>query len=157
MYAAILTSIETGEYSWESNFDRFEMMLCKKVMVETRPPPDRYDTGDPSNRRYCRDYNRPEGCPKNSPHQVWSGTGPNAVKRQYTTTVLTASSGTRSARSTQRVRGTAPTKTDYKCTWDRRWGEVAAQERTKPNKTPPAVQLNKNQNTMNLPTGGQGL
>ena len=29
MYAAILTSIETKEYSWESNFDRFETILYR--------------------------------------------------------------------------------------------------------------------------------
>ena len=33
MYAAILSSIETGEYSWESNFDRFESILYRKVLI----------------------------------------------------------------------------------------------------------------------------
>ena len=31
MYAAILTSIETKEYSWESNFDRFETILYRRT------------------------------------------------------------------------------------------------------------------------------
>ena len=34
MYAAILTSIETGEYMWESNFDRFETILYRRVAAE---------------------------------------------------------------------------------------------------------------------------
>ena len=36
MYAAILTSIETKEYSWESNFDRFETILYRQVVMEVR-------------------------------------------------------------------------------------------------------------------------
>ena len=36
MYAAILTSIETKEYSWESNFDRFETILYRKAAVDHR-------------------------------------------------------------------------------------------------------------------------
>ena len=32
MYAAILTSIETKEYSWESNFDRFETILYRTIL-----------------------------------------------------------------------------------------------------------------------------
>ena len=82
MYAAILTSIETKEYSWESNFDRFETILYRRVVMdnkpyhgEARPPPERE-----GRKRFCRDYNK-EGCPKNSPHPVWIGNGPAAVKR----------------------------------------------------------------------------
>ena len=82
MYAAILSSIETGEYSWESNFDRFETILYKKSMTENKQASnERGDKGDPSRRRYCRDYNRPEGCTKNSPHIVWSGSGSSAIKK----------------------------------------------------------------------------
>ena len=36
MYAAILTSIETKEYSWESNFDRFETILYRKTIMESK-------------------------------------------------------------------------------------------------------------------------
>ena len=36
MYAAILTSIETKEYSWESNFDQFETILYRRTAVEGR-------------------------------------------------------------------------------------------------------------------------
>ena len=36
MYAAILSSIETREYSWESNFDRFESILYRRVMTESK-------------------------------------------------------------------------------------------------------------------------
>ena len=35
MYAAILTSIETKEYSWESNFDQFETILYRKAWGTT--------------------------------------------------------------------------------------------------------------------------
>ena len=82
MYAAILTSIETREYLWESNFDRFETILYRKVWVEHKNhghnDRDR-DTG--SRKHFCRDFNRPEGCPQNSPHMVWVGNGPLATKR----------------------------------------------------------------------------
>ena len=84
MYAAILTSIKTKEYSWESNFDRFETILYRKAWVE---PKNHHPEGRPYNResggrrRFCRDFNRPEGCPRNSPHTVWIGNGPSAVKR----------------------------------------------------------------------------
>ena len=80
MYAAILTSIETKEYSSESNFDRFETILYRKVAIEGRAhyTEPREKEG---RKRFCREYNRPKGCPKNSPHPVWFGNGPSAVKR----------------------------------------------------------------------------
>ena len=82
MYAAILSSIETGEYSWESNFDRFESILYQKVLVNRGPDREHRDTKTQKGRkRFCRDYNKPEGCPKNSPHPVWFGTGPTATKK----------------------------------------------------------------------------
>ena len=34
MYAAILSSIETREYSWESNFNRFESILYRRVLMD---------------------------------------------------------------------------------------------------------------------------
>ena len=79
MYAAILTSIETKEYSWDSNFDRFETILYRKVAIQHRPnlPDSRHQE---SRKRFCRDYNK-DGCTKNSPHPVWFRSGPNAVKR----------------------------------------------------------------------------
>ena len=49
MYTAILTAIETGEYSWESNFDRFETILYRRTGMENRPARDRgtgIETGD---------------------------------------------------------------------------------------------------------------
>ena len=85
MYAAILTSIETKEYSWESNFDRFETILYRKAWGEHKSHSgDKHSDRDRDSggrKRFCRDYNRPEGCPKNSPHIVWMGTGPTAVKK----------------------------------------------------------------------------
>ena len=84
MYAAILTSIETGEYSWESNFDRFKTTLYSKAMLDQKGPSHAIgdkSRNEPARRRFCRDYNRPEGCPKPSPHTIWSGSGHNATKK----------------------------------------------------------------------------
>ena len=83
MYAAILSSIETGEYSWESNFDKFESILYKKILSDQTKRSDRDTDVRPQEprKRYCKDYNKPEGCPKNTPHTVWFGSGPNAIKK----------------------------------------------------------------------------
>ena len=84
MYAAILTSIETKEYSWESNFDYFETILYRKTVCDHRNhhPEQRHgDREQGGRKRFCRDYNKAEGCPKNSPHAVWLGNGPSAVKK----------------------------------------------------------------------------
>ena len=82
MYAAILSSIETREYSWESNFDRFESILYRKVLTERYPDKEVRDHRQQEGRkRFCSDFNKPEGCPKNSPHPVWFGTGPASTKR----------------------------------------------------------------------------
>ena len=72
MYAAILTSIETKEYSWESNFDRFETILYRRAGVEQRSSGDRNPERE-GRKQYCRDYNSTEGCPKKQPkyHLVW--------------------------------------------------------------------------------------
>ena len=60
MYAAILTSIETKEYSWESDFDRFKTILYRRVAMDSRTHhshnehrPMNRETG--GRRRYCRD------------------------------------------------------------------------------------------------------
>ena len=83
MYAAILSSIETREYSWDSNFDRFESILYRRVLMDRGGDRDRdqKEHRQESRNRFCRDYNKPEGCPKNSPHPVWFGSGPNATKK----------------------------------------------------------------------------
>ena len=84
MYAAILTSIETKEYSWESNFDRFETILYRRTVMDNKPhhPDNRNQERKQGGRkRFCRDFNRPEGCPKNNPHAIWVGNGPSAVKK----------------------------------------------------------------------------
>ena len=84
MYAAILMSIETKEYSWESNFDRFETILYRRVALDSRSQQhdSRHNERESGGRkRFCRDFNKPEGCPKNSPHTSWFGSGSNAAKR----------------------------------------------------------------------------
>ena len=80
MYAAILTSIETREYSWESNFNRFETIPYRRAAMDSRPHNENRHEVKEGRKRFCRDYNQ-EGCPKNSPHTVWIGNGPSAVKR----------------------------------------------------------------------------
>ena len=80
MYAAILMAIERGEYTWESNFDRFETILYNRAFMKQRSGPPR-EKFQEKKIWYCRDYNR-EGCNKNSPHQAWFGSGSSAVKRQ---------------------------------------------------------------------------
>ena len=81
LYAAILTSIETREYSWESNFDRFETILYRRTAPEPRfQGNDTRSEPREGRKRFCKDYNK-DGCPKNSPHPVWFGTGPSATKK----------------------------------------------------------------------------
>ena len=81
MCAAILTSIETGENTWETNFDRFETMLYRRLVAEI--PRQKQDRDRPQDKRiwYCRDYNK-GGCNKSSPHAAWFGSGQSAIKRQ---------------------------------------------------------------------------
>ena len=82
MYAAILSSIETREYSWESNFDRFETILYRKAMTEKNQDREGRENKSEGRKRFRKDYNKPEGCPKSSPHTAWLGSGPGATKRQ---------------------------------------------------------------------------
>ena len=82
MYAAILSSIETREYSWESNFDRFESILYRKFLTDRVGDREQRESRPQEGQKcFCRDYNRPEGCPRNSPHPAWSGSGASATKR----------------------------------------------------------------------------
>ena len=83
MYAAILTSIETGENSWESNFDRFENMLYRRPQPDYKQKQDKHPEHTQSNKKwYCREWNKPEGCTKNNPHMAWFGSGHLAVRKQ---------------------------------------------------------------------------
>ena len=81
MYAAILSSIETREYLWESNFDRFESILYRKVLVDRSSDKEHKEAKQEGRKQFCRDYNKPDGCPKSSPHTAWIGSGPGASKR----------------------------------------------------------------------------
>ena len=80
MYSAIVTSIETGEYSWESNFDRFETILYRRTTHDSRPKMER-DRFQDKKTWYCRDFNK-EGCSRQAPHQAWFGSGSSAVKKK---------------------------------------------------------------------------
>ena len=55
MYLTILTSIETKEYSWESNFDRFETIFYRWVVMETRAHNEPRQEHKEGRRRFCRD------------------------------------------------------------------------------------------------------
>ena len=68
MYAAILTSIEAKENTWECTFDRFESILYKKQIQKPFREKDR-----DNKKWFCRDYNRPEGCNRPSPHRAQVG------------------------------------------------------------------------------------
>ena len=91
MYVAILSSIETREYSWESNFDRFESILYRRVMTENKQwdkePKEHKQEG---RKRFCRDYNRADGCPKASPIQYGLEMASRPQKSWCTTAVQLA-------------------------------------------------------------------
>ena len=112
MYAAILSSIETREYSWKSNFDRFESILYRKVLAD-RGVEHKEHRNQEGRKRFCRDYNEPEGCPKSSPHSVWFGSGPSATRKMvYHCCVQHALSETRWPEITQKGMPIAPIKLD---------------------------------------------
>ena len=69
MYSAIVRSIETGENTWESSFDRFESILYRRQA----PRPGREREREPPKKWFCRDYNKAEGCNKTSPHKAQVG------------------------------------------------------------------------------------
>ena len=83
MYAEIVRSIEANENAWDSNFDRFESILYRKIThrkTEERQVNTGTSTGS-AKKWYCRDWNKTDGCLKNSPHRAWFGTGSSAVSR----------------------------------------------------------------------------
>ena len=81
MYAAILRSIEAKEYTWTDNFDRFETILYRRTQGQNREQNRvRYDR-EQTKKWFCRDWNKAEGCSKQSPHKAWFGTGQNAISR----------------------------------------------------------------------------
>lgn len=78
MYAAIVRSIETGECSWESNFDRFEGILNVKLKAKVEDQKSRRREGVTGSSAvikdwYCRAYNKPEGCQEPKSH--WARIG----------------------------------------------------------------------------------
>ena len=70
MYAAIVRSIEIGDCSWESNFDRFESIVtCKREEKRKAEKTQRKKDW------FCRDYNRLAGCRKTGNYWGMVGTG----------------------------------------------------------------------------------
>ena len=66
MYAAILTSIEAKENTWDSSFDRFESILYKRLQTGTNRERDRE-----IKKWYCREYNRLKGAPDKAHTKDW--------------------------------------------------------------------------------------
>ena len=82
MYAAIVRSIEAKEYSWSDNFDRFETILYRRTISNSRQNPRGEREHREHNKKwFCRDWNKNEGCSKQSPHKAWFGTGSAAVPK----------------------------------------------------------------------------
>ena len=82
MYAAIVRSIEAKEYTWSDNFDRFETILYRRQQMQNRQPRDMGRAAPESQKKwFCRDWNKTEGCSKQSPHKAWFGSGQNAISR----------------------------------------------------------------------------
>ena len=114
MYAAILTSIETKEYSWESNFDHFETILYRCTVMDNKSgPPEPTREQEQGRKRFCRDFNKPEGCPKTAPTLLGSDQEPQQSRGQSSTFVQPALSGTNNRGSTLKVTLTVPTKCDH--------------------------------------------
>ena len=75
MYAAILTSIEARENTWDTSFDRFENILYRRPPTNNaRPTKDRE-----VKKWFCRDYNKSEGCTRTPPHKA--PIGPSGIIR----------------------------------------------------------------------------
>ena len=81
MYAAIVRSIETKEYTWSDNFDRFENILYKKTPDTRSHQTSKQARPEIQKKWFCMDWNKPEGCTKQAPHKAWFGVGTNAVSR----------------------------------------------------------------------------
>ena len=65
MYAAILTSIEARENTWDSSFNRFESILYSRQNTARHVQRER-----DNKKWFCRDYNKPEGCTKPNLHRA---------------------------------------------------------------------------------------
>ena len=74
MYSAIVTSIEAGENTWDSSFDRFESILYRRYTQHTRAIQGQPKERDREPKKwFCREFNRPEGCTRTSPHRGQGG------------------------------------------------------------------------------------
>ena len=80
MYAAILISIETKDYSWESNFDQFETILYRRTWVDQKSHNTDKESG--SRKRFCRDLNNQKVAQRTAHTQYGSAMGPTQSRRQ---------------------------------------------------------------------------
>ena len=77
-YAHVLRKIENDEIDWGYDFDRFEKHIFDKVAIrpEKTERPIRKVTS-PQQDWFCKQYQKVDGCPKDSPHTTMVG---NRVK-----------------------------------------------------------------------------
>ena len=72
-YAHILRKIENRETTWEDDWDRYERLIYDKVItnhgnnVRTQKQPSSIKKQNETV-WFCKNYQKPEGCPKDSPH-----------------------------------------------------------------------------------------
>lgn len=75
-YAHILRKIENREITWEADWDRFEHFIYDKIVQNTKPKTSASSKPKSEITWFCRMYQKPEGCPKDSPH-------PGRIGNQY--------------------------------------------------------------------------
>ena len=71
LYAAIVNQIEKHEASWLSDWKYFEDMVLETALkVHGEKGVGKSSRNVCSKQWYCRDFNKPKGCSKNSPHDA---------------------------------------------------------------------------------------
>ena len=78
-YAYIICKIENCEISWSADWDRFERHIYDKIApinAKTEKGKKAGGATSPTDVTYfCKNYNKPDGCNKESPHLVRMITG----------------------------------------------------------------------------------
>ena len=116
MYAAILTSIETKEYSWESNFDGLKQYYTEGHGWNTKDIREMADTlirNQEAGKDSVATTTEQKVAQRIAHTTYGQAVDPQQPKRQCTTTVQPASSGISRTGNTQKGILTAPTKTDH--------------------------------------------
>ena len=77
-YAHIIRKLENREIDWHVDFDKFERHIYDKIAPVGKSERNRKSTSNSSSPElvwFCKNYQRPEGCPKESPHTIKTATG----------------------------------------------------------------------------------